>query len=66
MESEMTISRAAEILEVPFYKILYYERVGKIPKAKRNCSGHRVYCNKDIHVIRHRLELGGNSFYENR
>lgn len=55
MNTEMTITQAARLLEIPYYRILYLERIGRIPKARRNCSGHRVYTEDDINPIRQKL-----------
>ena len=55
MDHEMTITQAARLLGIPYYRIQYLERIGRIPKARRNCSGHRVYGPEDIEIIQEQL-----------
>ena len=42
------IGEASKFLKIPFYTLQYAERVGKIPKARRSSSGHRIYTEQDL------------------
>jgi len=57
MNDYVTITEAAELIGVPYYKLIYLERVGKIPKAQRNTSNHRMYSPEQIKSIKLQLDI---------
>ena len=53
---DVKTTKAAQMLGITFYKLLYLERVGKIPPARRDLSGQRVFNIREIKVIKQVLD----------
>lgn len=49
---ELRISEAAERTGFDASTIRYYERIGLIPEAERNDSGHRIYSRDDVERLK--------------
>ncbi len=47
----------SEILRIPYYTLVYKEKQGKIPQAKRTTSGQRYYTEADLMLIRRILTM---------
>lgn len=57
----MNIGEVASVSGLSTRMIRYYERIDLIPKSQRTPSGYRVYCERDVHILRfihHARDLG--------
>ena len=57
----MNIGEVASVSGLSTRMIRYYERIDLIPQSQRKQSGYRVYCERDVHVLRfihHARDLG--------
>lgn len=52
MATYMNISDAAKAAGVSAKMVRHYEATGLLPPAQRSSSGYRVYCERDISVLR--------------
>lgn len=57
----MNIGEVASVSGLSTRMIRYYERIDLIPPSQRTLSGYRVYCERDVHILRfihHARDLG--------
>jgi len=58
-----TASNVVELLGIPYHRLLYWESMRKIPRARRTETNRRFYTEEDIAALRRALQaqsLGGN------
>jgi excisionase family DNA binding protein len=59
MPDGLSVSKAAELLEIHPSTLKRWEREGKIPKAKRAArTNMRIYTQEDVEKIRRIMQIG--------
>ena len=54
-----TAGEVAELMGLPYHRLDYLERRGKIPRAQRTGTNQRIYTEFDLHELQKRLSAMG-------
>ncbi|MEE9170271.1 MAG: MerR family transcriptional regulator [bacterium] len=52
MKRIYTAGEAATFLGIPYHRLDYYERVGKIPPAHRTGTNQRIYTHEELLTLK--------------